>query len=163
MLTVLISSGCATSTPSTELLEITNAVSPAEGIVAAGRIDADDIARLQDAGILHVIDLSTDAETPEFDEASAMRAVGIVYSSLPLRDARDLTHANVIAFDALLREAQRPVLVHCASGNRVGAMAALRAAWVDGLSMEEAVAIGKAWGLTKLEADVRRRIETGAK
>ncbi|MFC5577936.1 hypothetical protein ACFPOA_07935 [Lysobacter niabensis] len=65
------------------------------------------------------------------------------------------------AFDAMLREAKRPVLVHCASGNRVGAIVALRAAWMEGRSTEDAIAIGKTWGLKGLEGEVRRRIEAG--
>jgi protein tyrosine phosphatase (PTP) superfamily phosphohydrolase (DUF442 family) len=80
------------------------------------------------------------------------------YSNLPLRGAADLTRENTIAFDELMRTAQRPVLVHCSSANRVGAIAALRAAWVDGKSEEESIAIGKAWGLKGLEPDVRERI-----
>lgn len=40
-------------------------------------------------------------------------------------------------------------------------MAALRAVWVEGKPVEEAIAIGKAWGLRGLEAEVRRRIESG--
>ena len=91
----------------------------------------------------------------------AVRASGLRYSNLPLRGAADLTRENVAAFDALLRDSSRPVLVHCASGNRVGAMAALRAAWVDGKPADEAIAIGRTWGLKGLEGEVRRRLESG--
>lgn len=139
--------------------ELANAVSPEQGVIAAGRIGPGEITRVRDAGIRHVIDLTPDAETPGFDEAAAVRAAGLRYSNLPLAGAPDLTRENVLAFDTLLAEAERPVLVHCASGNRVGAMAALRAAWVEGRSAEEAIAIGKEWGLAGLEEDVRRRIE----
>jgi uncharacterized protein (TIGR01244 family) len=158
-LTTLLGSSCVTSPSSTVVPEVANAVSPAAGVVAAGRLTLEDIARLQRAGIRHVIDLTAEAETPEFDEESAVRSVGIGYSNLPLTGAEDLTQVNVAAFDRLLHEAQRPLLVHCASGNRVGAIAALRAAWIDGKSVEEAVAIGKAWGLKGLEPQVRERIE----
>ncbi len=137
-----------------------DAVSPSPGVIAAGRLKPEDIARLQDAGIEHVIDLTPDDETPGFDEANAVRSVGIDYSNLPIGGAADLTRNNVIAFDQLLRTAERPVLVHCASGNRVGAMAALRAAWVDNKSAEDAIAIGKTWGLKGLEPQVRERIES---
>jgi uncharacterized protein (TIGR01244 family) len=147
--------GC--STPR-ELPQVADAVTPAEGIVAAGRLKPDDIERLQHAGIRYVIDLTPDAETPDFDEAEAIRSAGLGYSNLPLRGAIDLTRENAIAFDRMMRDAKRPVLVHCASGNRVGAMAALRAAWIEGKSEEEAVAIGKAWGLKGLESQVRERI-----
>ena len=162
LVVALAGSGCASATHPTALPTVADAVSPAPGIVSGGRLAADDIARVRDAGIRHVIDLTPDAETPDFDEAAAVRAAGLLYSNLPLRGAVDLTRENVMTFDALVRDAERPVLVHCASGNRVGAMAALRAAWVDGKQVDEAIATGKAWGLKGLEEEVRHRIEAGA-
>lgn len=156
--TALAASGCASSPEVAALPAVAEAVSPAPGVVSAGRLAPADIARVRDAGIRHVIDLTPDAETPGFDEAAAVLAAGLRYSNLPLRGAGDLTRANVQAFDAMLRAAERPVLVHCASGNRVGAMAALRAAWIDGRPAEEAIAIGRAWGLKGLEGEVRGRL-----
>lgn len=157
-LLALVLAGCAGApAPKTPAL-IDTARSPVTGVFVTGRIAGGDIAALGDAGIRRVVDLTPDAETPDFDEASAVGAAGLVYANLPLRGAGDLTRENVRAFDALMRDATQPVLVHCASGNRVGAMAALRAAWIDGKGAEDAVAIGKAWGLTGLEDEVRRRI-----
>ena len=37
------------------------------------------------------------------------------------------------------------------SGNRVGALFALRAHWLQGLPAVEALAVGRRYGLTKLE------------
>ena len=162
LVVALAGPGCTPTTHPTALPAVADAVSPAPGIVSAGRLAADDVARVREAGIHHIIDLTPDAETPDFDEAAAVRAAGLLYSNLPLRGALDLTRENVMSFDALVRDAERPVLVHCASGNRVGAMAALRAAWVDGKKIDEAIATGKAWGLKGLEEEVRRRIEAGA-
>lgn len=138
---------------------VPNAYSPVPGVVTAGSLDAADVAKIRDAGTRHVIDLTLDAETPDFDEAAAVHKADMHYSNLPVSGPMDLTDENVRAFDQLLRESDRPVLVHCSSGNRVGAMAALRAAWIGGKSVEEAIAIGKAWGLTRLEPEVRRRIK----
>lgn len=157
---ILLSALLGCSIAKTETPEVANASTPAPGVVAAGRLQPDDIAKLQQAGIRHVIDLTLDAETPDFDEAKLVEAAGMRYSNLPLRGAADLTRENTIAFDELMRTAERPVLVHCSSANRVGAMAALRAAWVDGKSEEESIAIGKAWGLKALEPDVRERIRS---
>ena len=156
--TLLAMAGCSIAPVPPSPPPISGAVSPAPGVLVAGRIAGPDLERLRAAGIRQVIDLTPDAETPDFDEAAAAHASGLGYSNLPLRGANDLNRDNVLAFDALMRDAQRPVLVHCASGNRVGAMAALRAAWIDHKSVEEAVAIGKAWGLKGLEDEVRRRI-----
>lgn len=139
-------------------LDLANAANPAAGIYTSGRISQDDIAKLEAAGIHHVIDLSQDNETPDFDEAAAVQAAGIGYDNLPIAGPDALTRANVEAFDRLLADAQGPVLVHCASSNRVGAMAALRAAWIEGVPVEEAIAAGRAWGLRSLEGAVRERL-----
>lgn len=161
VLAALSVSGCATQAPAIELSGISDAVSPAPGILSAGRLAPADIERVRDAGVRQIIDLTPDAETPDFDEAAVVRAAGLAYANLPLSGPADLTLENVQTFDALLRAAKRPVLVHCASGNRVGAMAALRAGWVDGHSTEEAITVGKAWGLKGLEMEVRRRLDAG--
>lgn len=139
-------------------LALANGAEPEPGIHASGRLAPEDVARLQVAGIRHVIDLTVEGEAPGFDEAAALREAGIAYDRLPIAGADALTRENVEAFDALVGEARRPLLVHCASGNRVGAMAALRAAWSEGKPVEEAVAEGRAWGLRSLEAEVRKRL-----
>lgn len=158
LVAALAVTGCASAHEPAELPALANAVSPAPGIISAGRLGPADVERVRAAGIRHVIDLTPDPETPDFDEATAVRAAGLAYSNLPLRGPADLTRENVLAFDALMRDARRPVLVHCASGNRVGAMAALRSAWVEGRPLEEAMAVGRTWGLKGLEDEVRLRI-----
>lgn len=51
-----------------------------------------------------------------------------------------------------------PVLIHCGSGNRVGAMLALIES-LDGADDEQAIAAGKEGGLTRLEDVVRARLQ----
>lgn len=136
---------------------------PAPHRVASGRLQAGDVPVLKRAGIRQVIDLSVDSETPGFDEAAAMRAAGIGYHNLPIRGAADLTRANVERFDRLLGMAgSEPVLVHCASSNRVGAMIALRAAMLQGRPVEAALAQGRRWGLKSLEPAVRKQLRASA-
>jgi len=142
------------------LADLPNVSFPAPHRVASGRLQADDVAALQRAGIKQVIDLSVDSETPRFDEAAAMRAAGIDYHNLPIHGAADLTRNNVVQFDRLLHQAgTQETLVHCASSNRVGAMIALRAALIDGKSSEAALAEGRRWGMKSLEPVVRERLQ----
>ncbi len=124
--------------------------------VASGRLTSADVELLKRAGIVHVIDLSEDVETPDFDEASAVRAAGIQYDNLPIDRVDGLNEDNVLRFDALIKKAgEAPTLIHCASSNRVGALMALRAATLQGKSTDEAIDIGKSWGLKSLESAVR--------
>ena len=50
-----------------------------------------------------------------------------------------------------------PLLVHCASSNRVGALRALTAS-AHGEALESAITTGKTWGLTGLEPAVRTKL-----
>jgi uncharacterized protein (TIGR01244 family) len=126
----------------------------------SGQPSVDAIARLKSAGISTVIDLRPDSETPDLDEKAVAEKAGLEYRSLPIASPADLTHENVMKFDQLLKDSEkRGVLVHCASGNRVGAMMALRAHWLQGKSAEEALAIGKAAGMTGMSEAVKAQLE----
>ncbi len=150
--------GAATTSP--VLRSLPNVSFPAPNRVASGHLRASDIALLKQAGIRHVIDLSADEETPDFDEANAVRSAGIDYRNLPIRGAADLTHANIVKFDGWLHDAgNEPTLVHCASSNRVGAMMALRASMIGGQTDEAALAEGRRWGLKSLEPAVRHQLD----
>ncbi|MCB1596489.1 MAG: hypothetical protein KDI87_02140 [Gammaproteobacteria bacterium] len=50
-------------------------------------------------------------------------------------------------------------MIHCTSSNRVGALIALRAATLQGMSGDAAVELGKTWGLGSLEPAVRERLD----
>lgn len=126
----------------------------------SGQPSAEALTRLRAAGVKTVIDLRPDAETPDLDEKALVEASGVAYRSLPIAGKSSLTKENVNTFDRLLAESgEDEVLMHCASGNRVGAMMALRARWVQGKSADEAMAIGKAAGMTGLSADVKNLVD----
>lgn len=145
------------------LASLPNVAHPAPNLATAGALQPGDVALVADAGVRHVIDLRVDSETPDFDEAAAVRAAGMQYHPLPIRGADDLTHDNAVRFDRLIREAgDEPTLVHCSSSNRVGALAALRAAWIQGQPLEAALAEGRRWGLKGLEPAVRERLAASA-
>ena len=74
--------------------------------------------------------------------------------------AGDLTPANVALLAAALEGhgEQHRALLHCASGNRAGALLALEQAQQDGLPAAQALALGKAAGLTHLEPAVRKAL-----
>lgn len=124
---------------------------------SAGHITADHLPMFQRLGIERIITLRPADEAPLLaDEAAAQ---GLTYHALPIAGAEDLTREQVEALDRLLAEAPDDVtLIHCASGNRVGAMMALRAAWMNGADSDSALAIGQRYGLTSLATAVRARL-----
>ena len=127
----------------------------------SGQPSAEAISQLRSSGITTVIDLRPDQETPDLDEKAVAEKAGLKYLVLPIAGAADLTRENVTRFDQLLKQtANEDVLIHCASGNRVGAMLALQARWIQGKSAEESLAVGKAAGLTGLTGDVQKLLES---
>lgn len=132
-----------------------------DGRYSAGQPTAEQLQTLSAHGIGVVIDLRADSETPELDEAALVRSLGLDYHNLPVGGAAGLTRDNVQALDRLIADAgDRPLLVHCASSNRVGAMMALREAWLRGATSGHALEVGRAWGMKGLESDVNALLQT---
>jgi protein tyrosine phosphatase (PTP) superfamily phosphohydrolase (DUF442 family) len=79
------------------------------------------------------------------------------YVHIPVAGADGLTRENVELLHSALAEArdEGPVLLHCGSGNRIGALLALRAAWIEGSDPYTALQYGLGTGLTGLEPKTR--------
>jgi uncharacterized protein (TIGR01244 family) len=147
----------ASAAPPTLLVPVPNARVPIAGVLSGGQPTPDQIAAAGAAGYKTVINLRPDTEKGFEWEAAAVQSAGMTYVSIPVAGPDGLTKDNVIRIDAALKaaEAKGPVLMHCASGNRIGAVLALRAAWLEGKEPAAALAYGEASGLTHLEPAVR--------
>lgn len=106
------------------------------------------------AGVRTVINLRPDSELGGRDESAEVAAAGLIYRQIPVAGSDDITMANALALWKLIDQAEGKVAVHCASGNRVGALLALGAAQ-HGMDIEAAVAFGKSAGLGNAETRVR--------
>jgi uncharacterized protein (TIGR01244 family) len=162
---VLLLTGLAQAATAAEIVpggQLQNLREPQRNRIVSGSIDAADIGRLRAAGIKHIINLRTAAESEGFDEKAIAAGLGIQYHAIPIAGAQSLTKENAAKLDELLEQiGDEPTLVHCGSGNRVGALIAVRAAWIDGRPTEAAIAEGKRWGLTSLEGAVRSVLTNG--
>jgi protein tyrosine phosphatase (PTP) superfamily phosphohydrolase (DUF442 family) len=136
-------------------------VSAVDGVTSAGQPNEAALQVFADAGYVAVVDLRGVDEDRGVDEASIVGALGMHYANLPIQGRDAVNFENAKKLDELLAGFDGPVVVHCASGNRVGAMLALRA-YSHGASEESALELGKDAGLTKLEDAVRERLAEGA-
>lgn len=161
---LLLQAGCAgTSVLPVSFLPADELAAPATvlpntGYLSSGQPDTAALTAIAAAGYQGVIDLRTPGEPRGYAEASAVRSLGMRYESLPVAGAADVTFKNAALLDALLASFDGPVFMHCSSGNRVGALLALRAK-AAGASDEEALTVGRTAGLTQLEGAVRQRLE----
>lgn len=126
--------------------------------ISTGQPDKELLALARDSGVVAVIDLRGVDENRGIDEAAAARSAGLRYAAVPVADTDDVTYENAAALKRLLSDIDGPVLLHCASGNRVGALFALQAR-ADGHTVEEAMSIGEKAGLTRYRSVVRDRLE----
>ncbi len=125
--------------------------------ISTGQPDESLLGAAKEAGYVAVIDLRRASEDRGLDEASTVETLGMDYHLIEVAGAAGVTFKNAEALDTVMAEADGPVLLHCRSGNRVGALLALRAS-MKGASDEEAIAIGKASGLGSLESAVLEQL-----
>lgn len=128
----------------------------APGRLAGGQPTHEQLEALAAAGVRTVVNLRAPGEDAGYDEAAAARALGLAYVPIPVTGAADLTRAKARQLaDALASASRRgAVLVHCASGNRVGALVALASAWEEHLPLADALRLGADAGLASLRAAV---------
>jgi uncharacterized protein (TIGR01244 family) len=131
---------------------------PRAGLKTGGQPDAAQLRAFAAEGGKVVIDLRGENEVRDYDETALARELGLRYVRLSIVGAADLDDANAAVLDRALKDAQGPVLLHCASGNRVGALLALTAAKHEGLAPEAALELGRQAGLKSLEPVVRERL-----
>jgi uncharacterized protein (TIGR01244 family) len=131
-----------------------NARQPMDHMVTGGQPSEVQVAQLVDAGFDRFISLRPTSEDGAGWEEAGLGA-GASFARLPIRGGAELTRENVEALDALLSDSDgEDTVLYCASGNRVGALLALRAAWLQDMPADEAIALGRAAGMTRLESVV---------
>jgi len=132
-------------------------VSSVDGVTSAGQPDEAALEVFADAGYATVIDLRGADEDRGLQEAAVVEDLGMHYVELPITGPEAISYANARKLDELIGLSGGPVLVHCGSGNRVGALLALRAK-LHGADDESALQLGREAGLTRLEEVVRERL-----
>ena len=158
----LLSAGCSFFETPIELnagmvnsLPIKNLVQSGDNAFSGGQPSRVDFAIMKDGGVQHVVNLRPSSEQG-WNEGEVVEALGMSYHQIEVAGADDLSLANAQKLGALINGfGSEPYFIHCASGNRVGALIAINEAMANGKNIEEAVEIGREWGLTGLEPKVR--------
>lgn len=119
-------------------------------IVSAGQPTRSELDAASSQGVRTVVNLRPDGEFSEFDEASAVSDTGMRYVHIPVAGPDDINADSAGRLDqALSGSGAPPALVHCASGNRVGALVAYRARHLLNYSAEDSLRIGTEAGLNR--------------
>ena len=150
----------ATGSALAQSTDLPNRKDPLEGITTAGQPSGQQFAAAAASGFKSVIDLRGPQEDRGMDEKASVEALGMSYVNLPVEGAGGVTYGNAAVLDKLLAELPRPVLIHCSTGNRAGALLALRAK-LNGADSKSALALGVAGGVTALKPTVEQKLAQG--
>ncbi|WP_404343861.1 beta-lactamase hydrolase domain-containing protein [Pseudoalteromonas mariniglutinosa] len=148
----------AKQSPITEL-NITHITQQHDHVFTAGQPDQQQFAELAKKGIKTVINLRDDSEI-SWSEQDVVEQLGMRYFNIPVSNKDDINLDNAKQLYSLLQShSNSGVLLHCASSNRVGALVAIYQALALNKPVDDAIAIGKQWGLKSLETVVAQQIE----
>jgi protein tyrosine phosphatase (PTP) superfamily phosphohydrolase (DUF442 family) len=100
---------------------IANASFPAPGVMAAGQPTGEQLQLLAEDSYHTVIDLRPPEEPHGFDEPAAAKENGLAYVNIPVTPAT-LDQVTIDRFLDAMRGARKPVIVHCSTASRVGAL-----------------------------------------
>ena len=116
------------------------------------------VGMLADIGFASVLTVLGEDYLP-YDERAAVEAAGMTFIRIPMAlPPEEITDEMVDAFDTAMREAPRPILLHCVRGNLVAGLYAVWLAERDGVPPEDAVERGVAAGMTLLRPVVEARL-----
>lgn len=155
LLVMLIQTGCQSDGPSraevasvepTSCGNIKN-MHQVGDLYLAGAPTPDDYPLLKELGIKTVLSIRHDKETPDLDDAKLVEAQGMTYVHLPWSGADQLTDDKLDAMRKVMREAERPMLFHCGSANRVGAGWLAYRVLDENVDLNTALAEAKTFGL----------------
>lgn len=131
--------------------QIPNLIVTSDGHLLGGQPDSETLEDIAKSGIQQVINVRGENEL-DWDEESKVCQNGMSYVSLPVLGVNDLSPDLIERFRTALQTG--PALIHCGSGNRVGAIFAM-IAFRDGASIEDAIEIGERHGLTKMKSALK--------
>lgn len=141
-----------------EGLDLPNGRQLFEDVITGGQPTEAQLRTAHEQGLRTVVNLRPDAEFDDFDEEALVQDLGMQYIHIPVSGPDDVTEETAAALnDVLADTTNRPLLMHCSSGNRVGSLFAARAYFVHDMDPERALNIGMRAGLTRLEAPLRTR------
>ena len=127
------------------------------GVFLASQPKPEDFEQAKKDGVKTVINLRHHEETPGFNEAEVVEELDMEYVNLPWNGPDELTDEVFDKARELLKAAERPILLHCSSANRVGAVWLPYRVLDEGISLDEAVAEAKVVGLKSPDFEAKAR------
>ena len=155
LLALLIQTGCQSDGPSqakvapvepTQCGDVKN-MHRVGDLYVAGGVTPSDYPLLKDLGIKTILNLRQEDETPGINSAKLAKANGIMHVRIPWKGPDQLSDDRLDAMREVLRGAERPILFHCGSANRVSAGWLAYRVLDEGVELKTAITEAKTFGL----------------
>ncbi len=127
-----------------------------DGYIVGGLPSKEHYDAAIELGIDSALSLMSNAEEGIREVAPYASSLGVRYIRFTVASPQDLTESMAWQFAASLGSVGKPAIIHSAGGERVGAMFALVAFFVDEQGLEESMRIGRAAGMGSLAEEVER-------
>lgn len=131
-----------------------------EEIATSGQPSDEDLKRLREAGFKAVLNLRP-PEEGSLAEKPKVEALGMTYVNIPITP-ETITDEKVQRFSEVVADpSNKPLLIHCASANRVGGLWFIHRALGQGVAAEQGLKEAKEIGLKSpvLEGIVIRYVD----
>jgi len=127
-------------------------------LLFAGQPDANALGTLAASGYKTVVSTRGVGEI-DWNEEEAVEDLGMAWHSIPMGKPLDtITPEQVDALDQVLATAERPILLHCGSGNRVAGLWAVWLVQKEGEEPAEALERASKVGMTKIRPLIEKTL-----
>jgi protein tyrosine phosphatase (PTP) superfamily phosphohydrolase (DUF442 family) len=120
---------------------------PHPGFFTSGQPDREQFEALREQGVKTVIDIRDPMEPRPVDEPALMRELGMTYLNVSVRQGALDDAVMDAVLEAIRKSDSQPLLLHCASANRVGGVLIPYFMIDKGMSEEAAVEAAMKVGL----------------
>lgn len=118
-----------------------------KGVFLASQPSPADFEQAKQGGVKTVINLRNASEQKDFNEKAFIEGLDLTYHNAPFGSPDELTDTKFEEVRSLLREAERPILLHCSSANRVGAVWLAYRVLDEGATIDQATQEAQTVGL----------------
>lgn len=132
-------------------IQLMNASIPEHNVLCSGQPTPDQFDALVIAGYRNFICLRLANEPGGGWESARAASFGVQFHRLPIANSGGINESNATKLSRLMEEGTGPTVIYCRSGDRVGALYGAKLYLVDGVEPEEALALGRIAGVTRLE------------
>ncbi len=129
-------------------------------VVISGQPSATAIGLLKIQGYRTIVSARAPGEVG-WDEAAEAAKNGLAFISIPMPSpVAEITDDQVARLAEAMQKAERPILLHCGSGNRIAGLWTVYLVEYAGVPVERALELGEKAGMRSVRAAVEKRLNS---